>query len=141
MQTKRQYARAKRKLKNILQQLKLQLAPTKTRMGNIESGFHFLGINFSVARTLESPQKNVKPKNQVKVSLHPRSIHRSIDKAKLMQEEERALNNTLASGAGPPAEVQSYVYRWARWWSRQHAQLKYAKRLVDDWKVWWVTCN
>ncbi len=137
-QTKRQYARAKRKLKNTIQQLKLQLAPTKTRMGHIESGFHFLGINFSVARTLESPQKNVSPKNQVEVSLHPRSIHRSIDKAKLMQEEVHALNNAPASGAGPPAEVQSYVYRWANWWANQHPQLKPARELVDDWRLSWI---
>ena len=82
--------------------------------------------------------------NRVEVSLHPRSIHRSIDKAKkakLMQEEERALNNAPSSGAGPPAKVQSYVYRWANWWSRQHPQIKSARVLVDDWERWWVACR
>ena len=113
-------------------------------MGHIESGFHFLGINFSVARTLESPQKNVEPKNQVEVSLHPRSIHRSIDetkKEKLMQEEEGELNHSPSSGAGPPAEVQSYVYRWAHWWTNPHPQLKSARRLVDNWKLLWIKCS
>ena len=45
-QTKRQFQRAKRATQNSLASLKLSLSPTKSRMGPIHNGFHFLGIHF-----------------------------------------------------------------------------------------------
>ena len=114
-QTKRQFAKAKRKLKDTLAALRLKMAPTKTRMGAIQKGFHFLGINFSWARTHEKTSNN-----KVNVSLHPRSVHRSIDKARQMQEV-----------VGHPQKVQCYVYRWARWWGWQHRELKVRDNMWD----------
>ncbi|MEI6514095.1 MAG: reverse transcriptase domain-containing protein, partial [bacterium] len=44
--TKRQLERCKRRLMNILQERRLQLSRKKTRIGAIETGFHFLGIQY-----------------------------------------------------------------------------------------------
>lgn len=44
--TKRQLERCKRRLMNILQERRLQLSRKKTRIGAVETGFHFLGIQY-----------------------------------------------------------------------------------------------
>ena len=136
--SKRQCAKAKRALKNILNQLKLRLAPTKTKIGLIDKGFHFLGMNFEVAQT---PQKvhavqnnedtltthNDRPEQlayqYVRVSLHPQSYHRSIDQWKIRRE-----------GVGNPTEAQIYLGRWARWWAHAHHQIQY-NELLEQWRL------
>ncbi|MCX7121069.1 MAG: reverse transcriptase domain-containing protein, partial [Gammaproteobacteria bacterium] len=44
--TKRQLNRCKRRMMNVLQERQLTLSKRKTRIGKIESGFHFLGIEY-----------------------------------------------------------------------------------------------
>lgn len=44
--TKRQLERCKRRLMSVLQERHLQLSRKKTRIGAINSGFHFLGIQY-----------------------------------------------------------------------------------------------
>jgi hypothetical protein len=85
--TKRQYTQAKRRLNTIIMALKLKVAPKKTRTGSIEKGFHFLGIQFAVARTTASSSRKDRSLTSVDVSLHPRSIRRSMMKVRLKQEE------------------------------------------------------
>ncbi len=122
-QTKRQYTKAKRRLKDTFNRLKLSIAPKKTRMGSVNKGFHFLGIQFTVARTTANSDHHEQPQSSVKVTLHPRSIQRSIDKLRLKQEEQRLLERQRYSSADHPAYVQRHWYRWANWWQRQHASL------------------
>ncbi|WP_298627743.1 reverse transcriptase domain-containing protein [uncultured Legionella sp.] len=45
-QTKRQLERCKQRLMGVLQEKRLRLSRKKTRIGNIDKGFHFLGINY-----------------------------------------------------------------------------------------------
>lgn len=85
--TKRQFSRTKRAMNNCLHRLKLTYAPTKTRMGALKSGFHFLGIDFAVTQI----QQNAEKITRVQVQLHPRAYYRAIDKVKLKQEEAKAL--------------------------------------------------
>jgi retron-type reverse transcriptase len=99
--TKRQYLRAKRRLQQILINLKLKLSRSKTRMGDISKGFHFLGINFAVS---QNQQNN---KIHVTTSLHSRTVSRALDKITAMEE-----------GAVNPVKVQRYLSRWATWWMR-----------------------
>ena len=136
--SKRQCAKAKRALKNILNQLKLRLAPTKTKIGLIDKGFHFLGMNFEVAQTPQKvhttqnledtlttqKERPVQPAYQdVRVSLHPQSYHRSIDQWKIRRE-----------GVGNPTEAQIYLKRWARWWAHAHHHIQYSD-LLDQWRL------
>ena len=44
--TKRQLERCKRRLMSVLEERRLQLSRKKTRIGAINSGFHFLGIQY-----------------------------------------------------------------------------------------------
>jgi hypothetical protein len=109
------------------------MAPKKTRMGSLNKGFHFLGIQFDVARTTPNASQNEQPHSSVKVSLHPRSIRRSIDKIRLKQEEARLLNGNRTLSAEHPANVQSLCYRWAKWWARQHPHLEVVQSHVAAW--------
>ena len=45
-QTKRQLERCKQRLMGVLQERRLRLSRKKTRIGSIDKGFHFLGINY-----------------------------------------------------------------------------------------------
>lgn len=45
--TKRQLARARRRMMDVLQERHLSLSRKKTRIGSIDRGFHFLGVHYS----------------------------------------------------------------------------------------------
>ena len=100
-ETKIQFLKAKRRLKNILSKLKLSLSKHKTKMGALISGFHFLGVNFSVA-----PQSQQKKSHLAVISIHDRSCRRALDKIHRMR--FGAVYN--------PAFAQVYLSRWAKWW-------------------------
>ena len=102
--------------------------------GQINKGFHFLGIQYAVAQTTAWPKKKECALDSVKVSLHPRSIRRSIDKIRRKQ-ADRALLNKKPTAAEHPASVHRQRYRWAQWWARQHPQLYDIKELLNAWKM------
>lgn len=112
-ETKSQYLKARKKLQKILSQLKLSLSKHKTKMGELKSGFHFLGIEFVapqsqqvVKNPLVSTNRNIKLPAVVSIALHDRSVRRSLDKVHRMRED--VVN---------PADAQVYISRWAKWWS------------------------
>lgn len=49
--TKRQLNRCRRHMMKVLQERRLRLSRKKSRMGSIESGFHFLGVNYLGTQT------------------------------------------------------------------------------------------
>lgn len=53
-QTKRSLNRCKQRLKQVLQERKLRLSGKKTRMGSIDRGFHFLGIQYPETQPLDN---------------------------------------------------------------------------------------
>lgn len=73
--TKRQFLKAKKRMQLILLSLKLKLSRTKTRMGELTKGFHFLGIDFAVSQNQQDNEKI-----QVTTSLHPRTYRRALNK-------------------------------------------------------------
>lgn len=97
--TKRQFLNAKKRMQQILLSLKLKLSRSKTRMGELTKGFHFLGIDFAVSR---NQQDN---KIHVTKSLHSRTYRRALNKINAMEE-----------GAVNPVKVLHYLFRWATWW-------------------------
>ena len=131
-QPKAQYAHAKKRLKMIIHSLQLTLAPKKTQMGKLNKRFHFLGVQYDVAQTSAWPKKKEGTLESIKVSLHPRSIRRSIDKIRRKQ-ETMALLNKKPTTVEHPASVHRQRYRWANWWARQHPQLAGE---VDHVKAW-----
>lgn len=102
-ETKIQFLKAKRRLRNTLSKLKLVLSKHKTKMGALTSGFHFLGVNFSVV-----PQSQQKQSHLVVISIHTRSCRRALDN--ILRMRFGAVYN--------PAFAQVYLSRWARWWGR-----------------------
>ena len=97
-ETKRQYQKARKSLFVILQKLRLRIAPHKTKMGAIRDGFHFLGVNFAVARTSQG-------KIQVALGIHQRTSRRAYAKIQALRFD--AVN---------PAHLRAYLMRWAAWW-------------------------
>ena len=116
-QTKRQYRRARKDLTTILSSLKLTLSPHKTKMGQLTSGFHFLGMFFQVAQTPEG-------KIQTKTVIHQRSCQRALDKVIAMTDF-----------AVDPVQVQQYLLRWARWWYSASSQNKHCT-VRDNLQKW-----
>jgi len=94
----RGYRCARKRLFNILRQLRLQLSAHKSRMGKLAPGFHFLGASIEVPR---SPQS----KPTVLMRLHSRTCRRALTKASVLRED-----------AVHPAQIQGYLGRWATWW-------------------------
>jgi len=99
IKNERLYRKAKKRLFTILRALKLQVSPHKTRMGRLNQGFHFLGVEFVVAQT---PQH----KTQAKPTIHTRTCRRALDRVQAMR-----------SDAVHPAIKQRYLIHWATWWS------------------------
>ena len=99
VENKRQYAKARKLVFKILQELKLTLSPSKSWMGLLKNGFHYLGVHFGVART---PQGKIQ---MTTIDVHPRTCRRVYDKAALLQQN-----------AGHPATIQRYLSHWAIWW-------------------------
>ncbi len=113
---KRQYQRAKKRLYKILRKLRLQLSPHKTRMGRLEPGFHFLGVEVEVPR---SPQH----KTQVSMTVHTRTCQRDLDRVEAMKAD-----------AVDPAIIQRYLIRWATWW---HSVVGLGKdALIQQWSLY-----
>jgi RNA-directed DNA polymerase len=110
-QTKRQYQKARKTLFKILRSLKLTLSPRKSWMGKLTRGFHFLGVNFEVAKP--------EVKNQPRITIHPRSCTRALDKVK-----------TLRNNAVHPALVQRYLFGWGNWWASSVKSLHFQNLLA-----------
>ena len=99
VENKRQYTKARKRVFEILKELKLKISPHKTRMGVLKGGFHFLGVNFEVSR-------NPHRKTQVAtVDIHARTCRRALDNVQAMRRD-----------AVYPVNIQRYLLKWATWW-------------------------
>jgi hypothetical protein len=86
-------------------------------MGKIQTGFHFLGVQFSASQ-------NPKTKSQaMAASIHSRSCHRALDKVRTKQTD-----------AVHPAHIQRYLLRWSTWWARIVCPLT-ALDLIRSWVI------
>ena len=110
-QTKRHYRKGRRTLFNVLDSLKLSLSSRKTWMGELTKGFHFLGIDFAVAKP--------EVKTQLRITIHPRSCTRALDKV-----------NALTANAVHPATIQSYLAAWAGWWANTAGPFTFQSLLI-----------
>lgn len=117
-ETKRQYIKAKQKLRMILKSLKLSYSPKKTKMGLIRGSFHFLGVVFSLIEEEGTETQIQFPKIQVR--LHKRTCARSLSKVELMD-----------ASADLPRKVQSYLRRWGTWWSQ--TTTLYYRECLESW--------
>jgi RNA-directed DNA polymerase len=124
--TKKQFCRAKRKLQQILKELKLQVSRHKTKMGILSKGFHFLGINFQVNLEVSSVKQEEKLVNNAETQiqhLQSRLVHITLHERCCL----RALDNVRSMKADSvhPEKVQSYIVGWARWWCKTLPNIKF----------------
>lgn len=66
--TKRQLNRCRRQMMNVLHERQLKLSSKKTRIGSIDNGFHFLGIQYPGTQTLDNT--NVTPADSAHYSAY-----------------------------------------------------------------------
>jgi RNA-directed DNA polymerase len=133
--TKRSLKRATQRLMNQLKVKQLTLSTKKTKIGPIESGFHFLGIQYlgtqapnyttkpqAVNGSLSSslPQlftgyqgscrddedKEQQQPEALTPVLHPRTLRKAREQVKTMVDYGFSLQ-----------KIRSYLRRWASWWS------------------------
>ncbi len=114
-QTKRQFVHARKKLYAVLRKLKLKLSPSKTKMGKIHSGFHFLGVQFAASRNPQTQSQ------EMTATIHSRSCSRALEKVRVKKTD-----------AVHPAKIQRYLLQWASWWGRTVSPLT-ALDLIRSW--------
>ncbi|MBP6104451.1 MAG: group II intron reverse transcriptase domain-containing protein [Gammaproteobacteria bacterium] len=112
--TKNQYLKARRKVSQILQKLKLTLSRKKSKTGPLVRGFHFLGLIFQFNEHPEESQnaqeaspQNEASKTHVSVQLHPRCSTRVHARLKCLEEDRT-----------PVHKVSTSLALWAAWWLR-----------------------
>jgi len=109
------FLKAKRRMQNILDQLKLKVSRTKTKMGSLKEGFHFLGDSFSIHQTIEEKneveEKGTTPQTVVSKThvntLHERCCVRVHQRLEYMRAD-----------AATAEKTQHSLWLWAAWWSR-----------------------
>lgn len=101
--TKRQMNRCKRKMMEVLQERHLRLSRRKTRMGEIESGFHFLGITYPPAQKEDNTNTTCLSS---RIIPHPRTLRKARENVKQM----------VKDGVSRP-KIRCYLFCWLCWWA------------------------
>jgi Reverse transcriptase (RNA-dependent DNA polymerase) len=99
LKNKRQYTRARKRLFKELRASGLEISSAKSRMGKLNPGFHFLGVDFVL------PQSTQIKNQEVLIRAHRRTYQRALDKVA-----------ALSPNAVYPATFQRTLVRWATWW-------------------------
>ena len=113
-QTKRQLERCKQKLMNVLRERRLSLSSKKTRIGHINKGFHFLGINYPGTKTQDNT--NVTQAND-------RSVI-----------QLNAAHNLLLLGGGQMSQLSIKRLRWIALFHTRERCEKHASKLTQ-WSI------
>ena len=132
--TNRQLNRCKQRMMKVLSERQLSLSSKKTRIGRIETGFHFLGINYPGTQTTDNTnvtqandrsviqlntahyltslgggETNVATDHQEpaldRIVPHPRTLRKARENVKAMVKSEVS-----------PRRIRSYLHRWSTWW-------------------------
>jgi RNA-directed DNA polymerase len=131
--TKRQFLRAKRKMMEILHERKLSLSRKKSRLGRVDKGFHFLGIQYPGTRTqdhtdvvvIEEPatlqefllnNEGGEPLTDNQSVETIQSLpNRSIPHARTLRHARERIKLMIADGFST-RQCRLYLQQWARWW-------------------------
>lgn len=133
-QTKRQLVRCKQRLMNILQEKRLRLSRKKTRIGNIDKGFHFLGINYLEPQPPDGTKVSQNTfdsalQKQTELYLSPTgdssdtaghsdSLHKTIvPHTRTLRNAREQVKQMVNDGVSLP-RIKSYLHRWCSWWVR-----------------------
>ena len=120
--SKNQYLKAKRQMQQILNSLKLRCARSKTKMGLLNRGFHFLGIDFKLINVpvISEPSVMIESGslNEVVPQSQPRQSHLQILLHERSCQRAQAKMNAMREDSEPPGKAQHYLANWAKWWSR-----------------------
>ena len=136
-QTKRQLKRCKERLFAVLKERKLRLSTKKTRIGSIDKGFHFLGINYLEP---QSPDRASCQKvhddsatslpavlNSTPMSAGGAAVlitgqlelmqQRIVPHARTLRNAREQVKQMVASGVSLH-RVMSYLSQWVNWWTQ-----------------------
>ena len=131
-QTKRQLVRCKQRLMDVLKEKRLRLSRKKTRIGSIDKGFHFLGINSLEPQPSDGTkvsqnafdsagQKQTEPYlshmgDSSDTAGHSDSLHKTIvPHTRTLRNAREQVKQMVNHGVSLP-RIKSYLHRWCRWW-------------------------
>lgn len=148
--TKRSFKRCQARLTRLLNQKHLSLSIKKTKMGRIEQGFHYLGIDYLGTQPLIKTSSLQEGKESTSMQLnsifhentlnkmrqdqiprqltvpHGRTLRRSREQVKLMVEDGVSHQ-----------KIRRYLSLWASWW--QYADISWSKKNILE--AWQHTCR
>ena len=139
-QTKRQLERAKQRLMEILDKRRLRLSRKKTRIGSINQGFHFLGINYLEPQPLDGT--NVTQISNDSTTHHDHCLNSMGGNSSLEVEQTdseqqrivphaRTLRNAreqvkqMVNDGFSTRRIKRYLSRWCSWWVRSSQSWQY----------------
>ena len=133
-QTKRQLERCEQRLMGILKERRLGLSRKKTRIGSIDKGFHFLGINYletqplggtnvTQTRSESATQVNnehfmVSMGGEDSSTIADHSVSeqkRIVPHARTLRNAREQVKQMVASGVSLQ-RIKRYLLRWCTWW-------------------------
>lgn len=155
--TKRQLSRCRKRMMKVLQERQLTLSRKKSRMGSIESGFHFLGVNYSPTQRENNttathanddfidqptdnsltirggrPIYNHQQPAPLQVVPHPRTLRKARENVKQMVADGTSFR-----------KIRRYLDRYVMWWQNTSIIWEYQELLQRFIDVCWheATCD
>lgn len=128
--SERQLKRCKRIMMNVLQERGLTLSRKKTRIGRIDEGFHFLGVNYSRTQLLNnthmthSCQDNAECNsndlfsgntNQEQSACHQENGFSIVPHARTLRKAREQITIMVADGHFTQ-QIRDYLRLWCMWW-------------------------
>ena len=125
--TKRSFLRCKQRLMTVLNKKQLCLSKKKTKMGALDKGFHFLGVNYLGTQTSDIPikpsavdgHKRQQQPNVLTPVPHPRTLRKTREHVKALVDDGLSFQ-----------KIRCYLTRWARWWAQKAGLWSIADLLI-----------
>ena len=153
--TQRQLNRCKQRMMAVLKERHLSLSRKKTRIGRIDRGFHFLGIQYPGTQTLDNTNvTSAHEKSVINVNheyylplLSAGGANHTTDNQTLTQErivphprtlrKAREQIKQLVMDGTSSQRIKSYLHRWVTWWVKTSDDWQYMELLEWFLNVCW----
>lgn len=138
--TKRQLTRCRQRMMQILNERHLSLSRKKTRIGNIDRGFHFLGISYLPTQPVDNTinthvnDDQTQPTNIVHdlntngggrmVSEHQNMGCRMVPHPRTLRKAREQVKAMVNDGVSLP-RIRNYLHRFVLWWQKTSTEWSY----------------
>ena len=155
--SKRQLNRAKARLIRVLKERRLKLSRKKTRIGTVDTGFHFLGIHYIHYPGTQTQDNTSMTQGHDKAAIPVRcddntaslgGVNTSRNKSSCSElqrmaphprtlRKARAQVKLMVEDGVSPRKITGYLHRWVMWWVRTTENWHYHELLEWFLNVCW----